>query len=63
MTFDDYTRSLDCLVMLGRPEPERIRSAYMTGSGGKKPPRNLMEQTRSTYLWDRIRLAFELGQG
>lgn len=37
--FDDYQRSLECVVMIGEPTWERIRAAYAAGyEAGKANP-------------------------
>jgi hypothetical protein len=52
MTFDQYTHTIDFLVMIDAPEPARIRAAYLAGGRRGDP------DPSDGYLYERLRSAF-----
>lgn len=60
MSFDDFTKTLEFLTVIGEPRSVRIAEAWRAGGGGLGPvPAPVCA---SPYLYDQMRDAFNVAR-
>lgn len=65
MTFDQYTRSLECVTVSHLPEPERLAAAYVAGAasvGVETYAPGPYLKVKGEHLWTRIESAYNAGR-